>query len=125
MDILHKALESVPVKKVTNWCKRNIGESVQSKRKKFLKGSYEKEVNLKAITRRNKNGEIIIGYIESFYQPRRGPGDKGLYVIGTDGINRTHKRIRTIKTILGDIEIKRLSYFARSASNMFPLDAKY
>jgi len=55
----------------------------------------------------------------------RGVGDIGLNVIGTDGIDRTHKRIRTwtIKTILGDIEIKRLGYFARNASSLFPLDA--
>lgn len=55
----------------------------------------------------------------------RGVGDIGLNVIGMDGIVRTHKRIRirTIKTILGDIEIKRLGYYARNASSLFPLDA--
>ncbi len=43
MDILLEALESVPVKKVIDWCKQNIGESVQSKRKKYLKGSKRKK----------------------------------------------------------------------------------
>jgi hypothetical protein len=63
---------------------------------------------------------MLIGHLEE-----RGVGDIGLNVIGVDGINRTHfsLRIRTIKTILGDIEIKRLGYFARNASSLFPLDA--
>jgi len=42
-DVLTKALESVPVKKVMDWCEEHIGETVQSKRKKYLKGSKRKK----------------------------------------------------------------------------------
>ena len=42
-DVLTQALESVPVKKVMDWCKEHIFDSVQSKRKKFLKGYKKKE----------------------------------------------------------------------------------
>jgi hypothetical protein len=53
---------------------------------------------------------LLIGHFSA-----RGTGDMGLNVIGADGINRTHKRIitRTVKTIFGNIEIKRLGYFGR------------
>lgn len=63
---------------------------------------------------------LLIGHLEE-----RGVGDIGLFVIGTDGIKRTHKRVRTrvIKTIFGDIKIKRLGYFARGSSSLFPLEA--
>jgi len=33
-DVIHKAIESVPTKKVLEWMKENIGQSVQSKKRK-------------------------------------------------------------------------------------------
>ena len=35
-DVIQKALESVPTKKVFRWVKDNIGQSVQSKKKEVL-----------------------------------------------------------------------------------------
>jgi hypothetical protein len=35
-DVIYKAIESVPTKKVFEWMKENIGQSVQSKRKEVL-----------------------------------------------------------------------------------------
>ena len=35
-DVIQKALETVPTKKVFEWYKENIGQSVQSKRKEIL-----------------------------------------------------------------------------------------
>jgi hypothetical protein len=39
VEVVQKALETVPTQKVIDWCKKNIGQSVQAKRKEFLKGS--------------------------------------------------------------------------------------
>ena len=35
-DVIQKALETVPTKKVFEWYEENIGQSVQSKRKEIL-----------------------------------------------------------------------------------------
>ena len=35
-DVIHRALETVPTKKVFEWYKKNIGQSVQSKRKEIM-----------------------------------------------------------------------------------------
>ncbi len=35
-DVIHKAIESVPTKKVSEWMKENVGQSVQSKKKEVL-----------------------------------------------------------------------------------------
>ncbi len=63
---------------------------------------------------------LLIGHLNE-----RGVGDVGLNVIGADKVNRTHKRIRSrkIKSIFGDIEIKRVGYSLRNISSLFPLDA--
>ncbi len=42
-DVIHKALEHVPTKKVHEWFKEKIGESVQSKRKKILELAKQRE----------------------------------------------------------------------------------
>jgi hypothetical protein len=36
IEVVKKAIETVPTKKVLNWCKKNIGQSVQSKRKEVF-----------------------------------------------------------------------------------------
>jgi len=63
---------------------------------------------------------LLIGHLNE-----RGVGDVGPSVIGNDGVNRTHKRIRarTIKTLFGKIEILRVGYSHRNSSSQFPLDA--
>ena len=55
----------------------------------------------------------------------RGIGDVGEFVIGSDGLKRTHKRkkSRTIKTFLGKIKLFRVGYSHRNVSSLFPLDA--
>ena len=36
-DVIKTALEAVPTKRISEWCKKNIGQSVQSQRKEILK----------------------------------------------------------------------------------------
>ncbi|MCP4669964.1 MAG: hypothetical protein GY857_01545, partial [Desulfobacula sp.] len=59
-DVLTKALESVPVKKVMDWCKKHIGETVQSKRKKFLKGSKRKKFPKGYKKKEQKRGKLLL-----------------------------------------------------------------
>jgi len=42
-DVIKKALESIPTKKVSEWLKENIGQSVQSRKKKVLSIVHEQE----------------------------------------------------------------------------------
>ncbi len=60
MDRLLEALESVPVNKVIDWCKQHIGESVQSKRKKFLKGSSRKKFPKGYKKKEQKRGKLLL-----------------------------------------------------------------
>ncbi len=73
----------------------------------------------------NQDGRELMRRLLISHLNERGAGDIGVSVLGSDGINRTHKKIktRTIKTIFGDVEIKRLGYSLRNVSNLFPLDA--
>jgi hypothetical protein len=46
IEVIQKALETVPTQKVIDWCKKHIGQSVQAKRKEFLKsGEAEQKRN--------------------------------------------------------------------------------
>ena len=42
-DVIHKAMESVPTKRVHEWIKENIGKSVQSKRKEVFSSARKAE----------------------------------------------------------------------------------
>jgi hypothetical protein len=92
----------------------------------FLKNKQSHELELSELENHIKHDgrelmrRLLVGHLEE-----RGVGDVGLNVTGTDGVNRTHKRIRirTIKTIFGEIKIKRLGYSAKNTSSLFPLDA--
>lgn len=42
-NIIHKAMEAVPTKKILDWCKKYIGESLQAKRKEAFKTQGKKE----------------------------------------------------------------------------------
>lgn len=55
----------------------------------------------------------------------RGPGDVGQSVVGADGVERTHKRLRGCKlvTLFGTVEVDRIGYGARGADSLHPLDA--
>lgn len=56
----------------------------------------------------------------------RGAGDVGQEVTGSDGIVRTHKREREthMKSIFGEVKIKRLGYGKPKAESLFPLDGR-
>ena len=42
-EVIHKALETVPTKKVAEWSKRFLGQSVQAQRKEAFRGTTNKE----------------------------------------------------------------------------------
>ncbi len=56
----------------------------------------------------------------------RGLGDVGDFLIGTDKVIRTHKRVATrkIKTIFGEITVSRMGYSKKGFRSLFPLDAQ-
>ena len=57
----------------------------------------------------------------------RGTGDLGSSLKGTDGVERTHKKIseRKILTIFGEVKISRVGYFKLGLTScFFPLDEK-
>ena len=60
MDILLEALESVPVKKVMDWCEQHIGESVQSFSPKFFKGSKRKKFPKGYKKKEQKRGKLLL-----------------------------------------------------------------
>jgi hypothetical protein len=55
----------------------------------------------------------------------RGDGDIGAAVRGSDGIDRTHKRIRQriLISVFGEVIIERIGYSARGEHSLFPKDA--
>ena len=42
-EVIHKALETVPTKKVAEWAKRFLGQSIQAQRKEAFRGTSNKE----------------------------------------------------------------------------------
>jgi hypothetical protein len=42
-DVIQKAMESVPTKRVHEWIKENIGKTVQSKRKEVFRSARKAE----------------------------------------------------------------------------------
>jgi len=72
----------------------------------------------------NKDGKELLRRLLIGHLDERRYGDVGSCVIGADDVKRTHKRIRTknIKTLFGEIEIKRIGYSNKNASSLFPLD---
>lgn len=55
----------------------------------------------------------------------RGKGDVWDSIIGSDSIERTHKRIgkRTLISVFGEVTVERMGYGARGAGSLFPKDA--
>jgi len=55
----------------------------------------------------------------------RGLGDVGNSIIGSDGINRTHKRIRqrVLTSVFGKVVIERIGYCIKGEKSLFPKDA--
>jgi len=62
---------------------------------------------------------LLVGYLEE-----RGVGNVGSSVTGTNGIKRTHKRLRTrkIKTLFGEVAVTRIAYSGPGVASLFPLD---
>ena len=73
----------------------------------------------------NKEGRELLKGLLSGHLKERGLGDIGSCVTGADGIKRTYKRLRTkkMKTLFGEIKIKRIGYYSRNTTSVFPLDA--
>ena len=73
----------------------------------------------------NQNGRELLPGLLTGHLSERGVGDVGPSVLGSDGVRRTHKRIgtRKIKTLFGQIEIRRVGYSCRNIPSLFPLDA--
>ena len=44
-EVIHKALETVPTKKIAQWSKRFLGKSIQAQRKEACCGAKKKEQN--------------------------------------------------------------------------------
>ncbi len=42
-EVIQKAMETVPTKKVLDWCKKNLGKSVQSRRRKAFEPTNKTE----------------------------------------------------------------------------------
>lgn len=73
----------------------------------------------------NNEGKELLRRLLQGHVDGRGLGNMGDSIIGSDGIERTHKRIteRKIKTLFGIINIKRISYSNRGNSCLFPKDS--
>jgi hypothetical protein len=70
-------------------------------------------------------GRDLMRTLLSDHLSYRGLGDIGLSLIGSDGITRTYRQIRSrhLVTIFGKIEIKRLMYSYPGVHGICPLDA--
>jgi hypothetical protein len=68
--------------------------------------------------------EVLRSLLEEVIQ-LRGPGDIGPAIDGTDGISRTHRRLRaiSIKTIFGEVEIERMVYGKPGSDSLAPKEA--
>ena len=55
----------------------------------------------------------------------RGLGDVGDNIIGSDGVNRTHKRVRkrVLISVFGEVTVERIGYGAKGEKSLFPKDA--
>jgi len=73
----------------------------------------------------NNEGKELLRRLLQGHVDERGLGDMGDSIVGSDGIERTHKRIseRQIKTLFGTINIKRIGYSTRGNNGLFPKDS--
>ena len=103
----------------------SLAEEKFCKMTDFLKDKRSCNIKLSDLENyTNKNGRELLRHLLTGHLNKRGMGDIGQTVVGSDGVNRTHKRIRTrtIKCLFGKIEIKRIGYSHRNISSLFPLD---
>ena len=92
----------------------------------FLAGEESKHLDLSGLEEfLFQGGRRLCQHLLRDHLAQRGVGDVGACIIGSDGVKRTHKRVltRTILTLFGPIDIRRLGYSHSSVSSLFPLDA--
>ncbi len=97
-----------------------------SKMRSFLQSDVAKHLDLSGIEGfLVSDGRTLLRHLLLAHLAERGGGDVGGSLQGADGVTRTHKRLRskTLKTLFGPIEIRRLGYSKPSVSSLFPLDA--
>jgi hypothetical protein len=94
--------------------------------KEFLQSAASQQLDLSGLEERlSSDGRELLRHLLLAHLAERGVGDIGDSVLGSDGILRTHKRlrIRTINTLFGPIPIQRLTYSMPHVSSVCPLDA--
>jgi hypothetical protein len=72
-----------------------------------------------------KDGTALLRELMQGYFDRRAEQERRVEVVGADGVERRDVRTssRTIETIVGEIEVKRLLYQAPGVAGLAPLDA--
>ncbi|QTA86160.1 ISKra4 family transposase [Desulfonema magnum] len=72
----------------------------------------------------NGEGRELLRLLLQGHVDDRGICDIGKSVVGSDGVVRSHKRIREreIKTLFGAVRIRRMGYSVRGADSLFPKD---
>ena len=97
-----------------------------SEMRDFLQSDDSKHLDLSGLEEfLFSDGRTLLRHLLLAHLAERGVGDIGASVYGADGVNRTHKRLRskTLTTLFGPIEIRRLGYSKPHVSSVFPLDA--
>lgn len=64
--------------------------------------------------------------LEATFRDRSHRERPQLAVVGSDGVERTHRRerIRPLTTVVGSVEVSRIAYGARGEESLMPLDAE-
>lgn len=72
----------------------------------------------------NGEGRELLRLLLQGHVDERGLGNIGESITGSDGIVRTHKRIRNrdLKTLFGTIKLTRIGYGCRGENRLFPFD---
>ena len=71
-----------------------------------------------------KGREVMRCLLQGYLDLRSGE-DAGLAVLGQDGTLRTHRRQRSVplRSVVGDVSVRRTNYSARGTSSLAPLEA--
>lgn len=104
----------------------SIAEETFGTMKEFLQSPASHQLDLSSLEERlSTDGRELLRHLLLAHLAERGVGDIGDSVLGSDGIRRTHKRLRTrtINTLFGPIAIQRLAYSMPHVSSVCPLDA--
>ncbi len=97
-----------------------------SEMRDFLQSDGSRHLDLSGIEEfLFSDGRTLLRHLLLAHLAERGGGDIGASVYGADGVNRTHKRLRrkSLTTLFGPIEIRRLGYSKPHVCSLFPLDA--